>query len=424
MQLDIDRTPVTRLKWLKLVFLRYYRSMGLRVFLYALLSIAATLTSPFLDALISNRFSITIDLESVVPVLTILATSMLAVSTFSLNIMVTAHRAAAETATPRMHRILLEDTTTQSVLAVFIGAFVYSLSSLVLFRLGFYPKDAGLVVMGITIVVVVAVILSLLRWINHLTTLGSLENSLQTAMMRAREVLRAQAHQPRFGASALTEDTVMPAQTTPLCAPETGYLQLIDMVMLQDRLPERATLYLNASPGTHVLVGEVIGQVSGTVDDAVLDQLAQAFTFGNIRTHEQDAAFGLAVLSEIASKALSPGINDPATAIEALAVLKSLLWDYGQEERDDTAPEAKNVVARFPGASHFVQVSFAAIARDGADKFEVVLSLMECLASLSASKNHALSSAARDFADEVMLYAETALPEREVSRLRSVTMTD
>ena len=415
---------MTHLKWLQFVFLRYYRSMALRVFLYALLSVAATLIGPFVDTMISARFKTDIDLASVVPILTILATSMLAVSTFSLNIMVTAHRAAADTATPRMHRILLEDTTTQSVLAVFIGAFVYSLSSLVLYRLGFYPEGAALVVMGITIFVVVAVILSLLRWINHLTTLGSLENSLRTAMVRARKVLSAQAQQPGFGASALTDDTVMPASTTPLCAPETGYLQLIDMVMLQDRLPERATLYLDVSPGNHVLVGEVIGQVSGVVDDAVLDRLAQAFTFGSIRTHEQDAAFGLAVLSEIATKALSPGINDSATAIEALAILKSLLWDYAREEEDNEATRAQNVVARFPESSHFVQVSFAAIARDGASKFEVVFSLMECLASLSASKNSALSSAARDFAEEVVLYAEeAALPERELSRLRSIKFT-
>jgi uncharacterized membrane protein len=416
---------VNRLKWLQLVFLRYYRSMGLRVLLYALLSVGATLTSPFVDTMIGARFSTEIELASVVPILTILATSMLAVSTFSLNIMVTAHRAAADSATPRMHRILLEDMTTQSVLAVFIGAFVYSLSSLVLYRLGFYPEGAALVVMGITIFVVVAIILSLLRWINHLTTLGSLENSLQTAMTRAHEALNAQAHQPRFGASELTDETVLPTSTTPLCAPQTGYLQLIDMVMLQDCLPERATLYLYAGPGTHVLVGEVIGQVSGEVDDAVLERLAQAFTFGSIRTHEQDAAFGLAVLSEIATKALSPGINDSGTAIEALEILKSLLWDYAREEKDSQAIEAQNVFVRFPEVSDFVQVAFATIARDGAGKSEVVFSLMECLASLSASKNRGLSSAARAFADEVVFCAaEAGLPERQLSRLRSIKFTN
>ena len=412
---------MTRLKWLTLVFLRYYRSMGLRVFLYALLSIAATLISPFANALTGVRFSTEISFDSVTPVLTILATSMLAVSTFSLNIMVTAHRAAADTATPRMHRILLEDTTTQSVLSVFIGAFVYSLGSLVLYRLGFYPPDAALVVMGITTLVVVAVILSLLRWINHLTMLGSIQDSLRTAENRAREALKAHARHPGFGATLLTAETVLPVSTTPLAAPETGYLQLIDMAELQNCLPDQATLYLDVSPGQHVLEGEIIGQVSGTVDRATLDRLARAFTFGTIRTHEQDAAFGLITLSEIASKALSPGINDSGTAIEALMILKGLLWHYGRAGRADDAPQAANVVAQFPGPPEFVQAAFAPIARDCAGNFDVSLRLVECLAALSASENEEVSSAVCDLAREALSYAEEAgMPERDRSRLRSV----
>ncbi|WP_375228777.1 DUF2254 domain-containing protein [Roseobacter sp. S98] len=412
---------MTRLKWLTLVFLRYYRSMGLRVFLYALLSIAATLISPFANALTGVRFSTEITFDSVTPVLTILATSMLAVSTFSLNIMVTAHRAAADTATPRMHRILLEDTTTQSVLSVFIGAFVYSLGSLVLYRLGFYPPDAALVVMGITTLVVVAVILSLLRWINHLTMLGSIQDSLRTAENRAREALKAHARHPGFGATPLTGETVLPVSTTPLAAPETGYLQLIDMAELQNCLPDQATLYLDVSPGQHVLEGEIIGQVSGTVDRATLDRLVRSFTFGAIRTHEQDAAFGLITLSEIASKALSPGINDSGTAIEALMILKGLLWHYGRAGRADEAPQAANVVAQFPGPPEFVQAAFAPIARDCAGNFDVSLRLVECLAALSASENEEVSSAVCDLAREALSYAEEAgMPERDLSRLRSV----
>ena len=105
----------SRLKWIKLVFLRYYRDMGLRVLLYALLSVVATLFGPLANAIIGDSVKAKIDFQAVMAVLTILASSMLAVSTFSLNIMVSAHRSAAASATPRVHRILLEDTTTQSV---------------------------------------------------------------------------------------------------------------------------------------------------------------------------------------------------------------------------------------------------------------------------------------------------------------------
>ncbi|MEM9731852.1 MAG: DUF2254 domain-containing protein [Pseudomonadota bacterium] len=357
--------------------------------------------------------------------LTILASSMLAVSTFSLNIMVTAHRAAADTATPRLHRILLDDTTTQSVLSVFIGAFVYSLASIVLFQLGFFPDDAAIFVMAITCLVVVAVILSLLRWINHLTTLGSLEDSLRQAKSRAQETLRAQARNPRFGGSPLSEDTVVPLSTRSLRAPETGYLQLIDMAKLEDCLPDRASLYLNVSPGTHVLVGETLGEVSGVEDDEVLDKLAKAFTFGSTRTHEQDAALGLITLSEIASKALSPGINDPGTAVEVLMIMKSLLWDFVLDDPDDEAAPVKGVFARFPNASDLLVTSFGPIARDSAGNYEVTMHLMESLAALSALEDQELSTATSALAKEIVATAaEADLSDRELSKLRSVTFTN
>ena len=412
---------MTRLKWLKLIFLRYYRSMGLRVLLYALLSVAATLVSPFANAIIGYDPNADINFSSVIPVLTILASSMLAVSTFSLSIMVSAHRAAANTATPRIHRILLEDTTTQSVLSVFIGAFVYSLGSLVLYRLGFYPEEAALVIMGITTLVVVAVILSLLRWINHLTTLGSLQNSLNTAYVRAEQSLLAHARHPRFGASELTEHTVMPHATTPLRAPQSGYLQLIDMAMLQNCLPDQTMLYLDVSPGQHVLVGEVIGHLSGTVDDAVSQALLKAFTFGHFRTHEQDAEFGLVIISEIGLKALSPGLNDSGTAIEAITLLKTLLWRYGLEPPERGAPAAKNVFARFPGPSDFVEASFAQISRDCASSFNVLQRLLDSLAALSGSDNTDMAQAARVLADQAIARAAQAgMPEEDVAQLRSV----
>ncbi|WP_424968897.1 DUF2254 domain-containing protein [Dinoroseobacter sp. S375] len=411
---------MTRLKLLKLVFLRYYRSMGLRVFLYALLSVGATLVSPLANTFIGFEFSSDIDFSSVTPVLTILASSMLAVSTFSLSIMVSAHRAAANTATPRMHRILLEDTTTQSVLSVFIGAFVYSLGSLVLYRLGFYPEDAALLVMGITTVVVVAVILSLLRWINHLTTLGSLENSMRTAQTRAEEALLAHARHPRFGASELSDDIVMPIETHPICAPRSGYLQLIDMAMLQNCLGDHATLYLEAWPGQHVLTGAVIGHVAGTLDAATRDKLQNAFTFGHTRTHEQDAEFGLVVISEIASKALSPGLNDPGTAVEALMVLKTLLWQYAREPAQDDAPTAPRVMARFPGPAEYVEAAFGQLTRDCIGNFEVLRQLVQCLAVLATSDMAELSQAARVMAKDTLRRAEEAgMSEPDLALLRS-----
>ena len=189
---DILRKPL-------LLFRRYYHALWLRVTLYALLSLLVSLITLVLRNYMPEELSQRIDTEAVMPVLTILASSMLAVSTFTLNVMVSAHSSAASTATPRIHRLLLQDTTTQSVLAAFIGAFIFALSSIILFRTHLYGDDEAIVVMAITILAVVIIIVAMLRWIEHLSQLGSIDNSLALAEQEARAQHDHAAQRARFG---------------------------------------------------------------------------------------------------------------------------------------------------------------------------------------------------------------------------------
>lgn len=198
---------------------RLYRKLWLRVTLYAVASLIAAGAGSFADLYLSDQLMDMIKPAAVMPVLTILASSMLAVSTFSLNVMVSAHRTAAENATPRVHRLLLEDTTTQAVLATFVGAFVFALTSIVLFQSGVYDERAAIVTMGVTVLVVVLVIVAILRWIEHLSTLGSLDNSLREVVEISEAGLKRLARDPAFGGVVMTPDTVIPTAVRAVVAP-------------------------------------------------------------------------------------------------------------------------------------------------------------------------------------------------------------
>ncbi|MGB7430809.1 MAG: DUF2254 domain-containing protein [Microcoleaceae cyanobacterium] len=412
---------MTRLTWFFHFFLRYYRNMGLRVAIYALLALAVALISPLGAAQVANLLPLELTFEAVLPVLTILASSMLAVSTFSLSIMVSSHRAAAAATTPRVHRLLLEDTTTQSVFATFIGAFVYALISIILYRSQFYPEDAALLVMGITITVAALVVISLLRWIDHLKDLGSVDQSLASAQKKAAETLSAYARTGGFGVVRMTESTIVPDQVTILKAPKSGFLQLIDVSRLQDCLPGSSAIYIRARPGQHMLEGWPLAEVSGTVTDEDMSQLAAGFTFGSQRTYEQDAEFGLSVLAETALRALSPGINDPGTATLSIAGLKELLWAYGRTEEDPDTDRGTRVFARFAHADDLMEAAFAAIARDGAGMIEVALATRQGLAELSHSEHEGIANAAVNMAQIAAGYCERAgLSPREAELLQNV----
>ena len=65
--------------------------------------------------------------ESVSSILTILASSLLGVATFSVGAMVTAYTAVSQAATPRVAALVTSDSEVQKALATFVGAFLYAI---------------------------------------------------------------------------------------------------------------------------------------------------------------------------------------------------------------------------------------------------------------------------------------------------------
>ncbi len=402
-----------------MTLLRLSRKLWLRIALMALLAVLASAMAILLEGYIplglQNRFAP----DAVLPILTILASGMLAVSTFSLNVMVTAHNAAAAQTTPRVHRILLADTTTHTVLATFIGAFVYSLSAIILFKAGFYPDGASVLVLGFTVAVVVLVILALLDWINHLSDLGSMDATLTSTEEFTRTCLMRTRRLPSLGGRRLTRDTVLPTDARDLTARATGYVQFIDLRAISEKLTSDQTrAYLFVRPGDYVIKGQVIGHATG-LSEASEAAIIKSLTIDRYRTFEQDASYGLSMLSETASRALSPGINDPGTAIAVICRQEKLLLDWAHGKPDSDTPLFPRLFLPDVSRRALIENAFASTARDGAGLIEVAERLQNALHTLSEVPEPELASAAREMAARALDYADLALPlESEKQRLR------
>lgn len=413
---DLLRIPL-------MIFKRWYCKLWFRVTLYALLALGVAGVAALAEPLLPRRLTDRIGPDAVMPVLEILASSMLAVSIFSLSIMVSSHRAAADNATPRLHRLLLADTTTQSVLATFIGAFVYALTSIILFRAHIYDDSAAVVIMAVSVAVAGLVIVAMLRWIDHLSRLGSLDESLALAARCAARSLTTLAHTPTQGANPLTSDTVLPTDLTPVPAPTSGYVQMIDLAALNACVTDGNHVYVSRASGRHVLRGQPLAMVSGQISADQIDRSARAFVLGEMRSAEQDAEFAMIVMSEISSKALSPGANDPGTAIEVITRLESLLWDFATTDRPPCDLAYPRVFLPVPPPARLLEAAFAATARDGAGMIEVMIQLRQALAALASGPDPDLAMAARDLAARALAYAEAALPlEIEKETLRAITI--
>lgn len=410
-------TTSSRLFW---ATLRFSKRVWVRMTLIAVLAIIAAGSARLLQWLIPAPLADRFGDDAVRPILNVLSASMLAVTTFSLNVMVSAHRAASSQATPRSHRLLLSDTTTQTVLATFLGAFIYALTSIVLINAGLYTPRSVVVNFVFTVFVIVLVVIAILRWIEHLSRLGSVLETCRKVEDAAAAALGARRRTPFLNGRP---DHEAPVGLGHRVWPDrVGYITFVDTRALARLARENGcSIRLLALPGTFVAPGRALAVLDRPgLGDAVRD----AFAIEDARTFEQDPRFGLIVLSEIALRALSPGINDPGTAIDIVGRLLRLLsaWEMPVPRvlaDPDPARGWLYVPALQP--ADLIEDAFAAIARDGAGQIEVALQLQKALALLADHRDPALATAARRLSARAFELARERLPHPDdVARLGAV----
>lgn len=384
------------------------RKLWVRVILIAALSLVAAVAAKLFAHLIPDGFSESIGADSLVGLLTIIANAMLAVTTFSLSVIVTIHRSASTQWTPRAHRVLLRDSPTQTVLATFIGAYIYALASLILLSTPYFGEAGVVVLFGMTLIVIVLIVAMMLRWILHLQTWGSLIQTTSAIEEEAAAAFKAQARRPCHGAHPLTPETAIPAGARDLRAQATGYVQAIYEPRINASAARaEANVYLTAPAGRFVHKGDVIGHVAGG-DDELVDDITDAIIIGRVRTPDQDPRFCLIMLSEIGSKALSPGINDPGTAIDVLGTITRVLGHFHPGE-DAEPPEYRNLWMPPLNAADLIVDAFVPIARDGAALVEVQIALQKRLDALVRHGPPVIAEAARLMAADALARANAAL---------------
>lgn len=390
---------------------RTRRKVFLRATVYGALGVATALFGAWAKSFIPEAVAGMIGADSVGGILTILASSMLAVTTFSLSTMVAAYSAAASSATPRATTLLIADRSAQGALATFIGAFLFSVVGLIALSTGIYGDSGRVVLFAATVLVVVVITVTLLRWIDRLSSFGRVGTTINLVEDATAEAVRAHLDDPWLGAT--------PAQGAP---PEgaaaieharIGYVDLIDVAEL-DALARAhgCAIHVAIRPGGFAAPGRTIAWVAGApADDALADSIRAAVRVGDERTFDQDPRFGFVVLTEIGSRALSAAINDPGTAIDVIGTLTRLLCRWGAVQAAPERAEVRYRHVHMPGvAAHdLFDDIFPPLARDGAGILEVGIRLQKCLAAIARCASPAFSDAARAHADAALARAQAAM---------------
>jgi len=390
------------------------RTLWFRVVGISVLSIIAVLTAKLLGPILPQGLDRLVGAQSADQLLDILSSSMLAVTTFSLSVMVTVYRSISSQWTPRAHRIQLRDNATQMVLATFVGAFVYALCSIVLRSTQFFGEHDLVVLFIMTLAVIVLVVVMILRWMVRLQTMGSLSDIAGRITDLTLQAFQGRMSAPCLGARALTPDLVLPDGVRDLHAPRSGYVERIFPAAIEAHARGcGGTVYLLKGVGDYVSRGEVFAQVT---DPSLESAVTGNVQIGSMRDIEQDPGFGLHVLAEIGSKALSPGVNDGGTAIDMIDRITRVLESWlAPQERPATPPRYPSLYLPPLDPAPLVADPFGLIARDGAGTLEVQMVLQSRLSGLEHHPDPDLAEAARRTRQEALSRAMEALTH-EVDR--------
>lgn len=198
------------------------RKAWVRIVAFAALALLTAVMAQLLGPLLPRGPHTNVGADAVEDILSIITSSMLVVTTFSLSVAVSAFAAAASSATPRATALLQEDPTTQNVLATFIGAFLFGLLGLIGLKAQLYD-DAGRVILYVaTLVVVVLVVAALIRWIDHLMSFGRMADTLSRIERAATRSLKARLENPWLGGRPRQGE--IPASGVRIGAHKTGYV--------------------------------------------------------------------------------------------------------------------------------------------------------------------------------------------------------
>lgn len=388
--------------------------------LSCLLAIVVALLSVTAAPLVPQHLADRVGGEAVEDILSVLAGSMLAVATFSLTTLVTAYTSINSSATPRVANLLVSSRgQPQTAHSVFIGAFLYSVIGIVALNTGYYGPRERAALMIATVGVIGLIVAALLRWIDELSRIGRVDEAIDRVEAAARRALRGRLiNSPQDP----VDRKPCPDDALAVDAERIGYVQNIALDSLERLVAEAdAELWIEAMPGAFVHGEHVLFRLrADRPSEALIHKLRAVWTVGDERTFEQDPRFGFVVLAEIGARALSPGVNDPGTAIGVIGAAVRLLTEWACDDSDHRPRTQPQVHAPSIPAFDLLDDVFRPIAQYGARDLSVGLRLQKAFLALARLGVPSLIEQARLQSADALARAEAeGLVPQDLARLRA-----
>ncbi|MDG6110347.1 DUF2254 domain-containing protein [Dactylosporangium aurantiacum] len=392
------------------------------------LAIGLGVALPRLDAALAGRLPATFTAflfsggpEAARTVLSVIAGSLITVTSLTFSLTVVTLQLASSQFSPRLLRTFTQDRFVHGTLALLLATFTYAVTVLRTVRASLDSQAAFVPHMSVTVAYVLglASVLGLVLFLAHLARQIRVESMMRAVHAETTATIRRvlpdgtdHEHQP----------PVPPPTAVRLCAAASGFLTFVDeKALLTAAADADAAILLDRLPGDSIIAGTPIaaawavggGALEKPVVEALAPRVAAAVRVGFERTAAQDVAFGLRQLVDVAVKALSPGINDPTTAISALGHLAALLCeaaghDLGPRVVHDEAGKACVMLQR-PDLAVLLELAVAQPRRYGRADPDVLARLLTLLREVAW---HTRTTAQRGAVEEQLQRLQATIDEQ------------
>ncbi len=314
---------------------------------------------------------------------------------------------------PRLVRNFMADRANQLVLGTFLATFVYSLLVLRSVRSEDVAEGVSAFVPSVSVYVAIALALvsvaALVYFIHHIA--DSIQ--ISTLVDRVRRELTSAARAlygdgvPEGAVTVPSGQASAPPTGRTVTADRSGFVVgVAESSLVEAAAAREAVVHLLVEVGTHRIPGEPLAHIS--VDDEDLaSQVRQGLLIHDMRTPQEDIRFAASQVVEIAVRALSPGVNDPYTARNAISELgesMAVVAGCGEPPRGRTDGEGHlRLLLRLPSAVEVADSVFDDLRAHAGTDLTVQRRIVELAARMaSATDDSALVSRLRKHVELVV----------------------
>jgi len=309
---------------------------------YASAALVIGLVLPRLERSLYPALTIGIDPGAALAILTGIASGMMGLTAIVFSIAFVMVQFSATAYSPRLVIWLARSSVINHSIGLFTATFVYSLAAAAWVNRG----GSGLIPPVTVWFAVLLLLSSVALFVLLVERVGMLQVTrvLAFAGDEGRRVIDRMYHVPpgaRHGRGTKAETPsapnpdALPVIQTLVHRGGPAVVQAVDTdALVSLAVKADGAIVMTVAVGDTLMEGIPILRVHGTAAAPTLRALSDAVALGGERTFEQDPKYALRILVDVAIKALSPAINDPTTAVQALDQIEDLLLRLGQCELD------------------------------------------------------------------------------------------